>query len=197
MSTLPPASASPVTQVGGKYLTVILNDATYGLAVLKVREIIRMPPITPVPRAPAHVIGVFNLRGRIVPVIDLRLKLARDASFGEQTCIVVTQVKLPTSQQIQMGLIVDRVEDVVNLAAAEIGPPPDCGGKVDSRHVLGMAKIRGQMMTLLDIDQVIAPDATERMASGFRSVATGSPRPSILDGQASGWDLPSPEMKNP
>src|SRR3954470_21803863 len=125
--------------LAGKYLTVALDNEAYGIAVLKVREIIRMQKITPVPQMPAFVKGVINLRGRVIPVVDLRVKFGLKAEFTERTCIVVVQVKLPSEQVVQMGLIVDSVEEVVTLNKSEIEPTPDFGTKLNTEYILGMA----------------------------------------------------------
>jgi purine-binding chemotaxis protein CheW len=154
-------AAAPTTAtsaIAGKYLTVVLENEAYGIAVLKVREIMRLQKITPVPQMPAFVKGVINLRGRVIPVVDLRVKFGLKAEFAERTCIVVVQVKLPSEQLVQMGLIVDSVEEVVTLTAAEIEPTPDFGTKVNTDYLLGMAKVKGQVKTLLDIDRVVAPE---------------------------------------
>jgi purine-binding chemotaxis protein CheW len=154
------ATATPVAGAdkhAGKYLTVVLDNEAYGIAVLKVREIIRMQKITPVPQMPAFVKGVINLRGRVIPIVDLRVKFGLKAEFADRTCIVVVQVRLSTEQTVQMGLIVDSVEEVVNLPAAEIEPTPDFGARVDTTYLLGMAKVKGAVKTLLDIDRVVAP----------------------------------------
>lgn len=147
--------------IAGKYLTVVLENEAYGIAVLKVREIMRLQKITPVPQMPAFVKGVINLRGRVIPVVDLRVKFGLKAEFAERTCIVVVQVKLPSEQVVQMGLIVDSVEEVVTLTAAEIEPTPDFGTKVNTDYLLGMAKVKGQVKTLLDIDRVVAPETVK------------------------------------
>ncbi len=157
-----PAAAS--TKLAGKYLTVVLENEAYGIAVLKVREIIRMQKITPVPQMPGFVKGVINLRGRVIPVVDLRVKFGLKAEFAERTCIVVVQVKLPTEQIVQMGLIVDSVEEVVTLTNEEIEPTPDFGTKIDTSYLLGMAKVKGQVKTLLDIDRVVAPETVQAIA---------------------------------
>ena len=152
-----PATAS----LAGKYLTVVLDSEAYGIGVLKVREIIRMQKITPVPQMPTFVKGVINLRGRVIPIVDLRVKFGLKAEFAERTCIVVVQVKLPTEQTVQMGLIVDSVEEVVTLQATEIEPTPEFGAKIDTTYLLGMAKIKGAVKTLLDIDRVVAPETVQ------------------------------------
>ncbi len=155
---------SPATSsLAGKYLTVVLENEAYGIGVLKVREIIRMQKITPVPQMPAFVKGVINLRGRVIPVVDLRVKFGVKAEFAERTCIVVVQVKLQTEQTVQMGLIVDSVEEVVTLQAGEIEPTPEFGAKIDTRYLLGMAKVKGAVKTLLDIDRVVAPETVTAM----------------------------------
>jgi purine-binding chemotaxis protein CheW len=164
MSTILQAPAGATAQSAGKYLTVSLENESYGIAVLKVREIIRMQKITPVPQMPEFVRGVLNLRGRVIPVVDLRVKFGLKAEFADRTCIVVVQVKLPTGQLVQMGLIVDSVEEVVNLSGSEIEPTPDFGARIDTGYILGMAKVKGQVKTLLDIDRVVAPETVEHIA---------------------------------
>lgn len=156
-------AASATSSLAGKYLTVVLENEAYGIGVLKVREIIRMQKITPVPQMPAFVKGVINLRGRVIPVVDLRVKFGVKAEFAERTCIVVVQVKLPTDQTVQMGLIVDSVEEVVTLQAGEIEPTPEFGAKIDTAYLLGMAKVKGAVKTLLDIDRVVAPETVQAM----------------------------------
>jgi purine-binding chemotaxis protein CheW len=152
-------SESTTDNLPGKYLTVSLDDESYGIAVLKVREIIRMQKITSVPQMPEFVKGVINLRGRVIPVIDLRVKFGLKAEFAERTCIVVVQVRLSSQHNIQMGLIVDSVEEVVTLNGSDIEPTPEFGVHTDSAYLLGMAKINGKVKTLLDIDRVVAPES--------------------------------------
>jgi purine-binding chemotaxis protein CheW len=163
MSTNVIPSADATRTCTGKYLTVVLESEAYGIAVLKVREIIRHQKITPVPQLPEFVKGVINLRGRVIPVVDLRVKFGLKAAFTERTCIVVVQVKLPTEQVLHMGLIVDSVEEVVNLAASEIEPTPEFGARIDTAYLLGMAKVKGEVKMLLDIDRVIAADTVEEI----------------------------------
>jgi purine-binding chemotaxis protein CheW len=164
MSSAPATVASKAQKNAGKYLTVVLDNESYGIAVLKVREIIRLQKITPVPQMPEFVKGVINLRGRVIPIVDLRVKFGLKNEFTERTCIVVVQVKLPSEQVVQMGLIVDSVEEVVNLPAEEIEPTPEFGVRIDSSYLLGMAKVKGQVKTLLDIDRVVAPETMQSIA---------------------------------
>lgn len=159
-----PTVTTAPSSLGGKYLTVNLEGESYAIAVLKVREIIRIQKITPVPQMPEYVKGVINLRGRVVPVVDLRIKFGLKAEMADRTCIVVVQVALPQGRAVQMGLIVDSVEEVVTLNTSDIEPTPDFGTRIDTEYLLGMAKVKGQVKTLLDIDRVVAPPGSE-MAS--------------------------------
>ncbi len=149
------------TTLAGKYLTFILGGESYAIPVLKVREIIRLTNITTVPQMPACIRGVINLRGKIIPVMDLRLRFGFAAAANvEQNCIVVVQVRNPAGQATAMGLVVDAVEEVAQLATADIEETPDFGAQVDTEYILGMAKIKGVVKALLDIDKVIGGDAT-------------------------------------
>jgi purine-binding chemotaxis protein CheW len=149
-----------VEKLAGKYLTFVLEGQSYGIDVLQVREIIRRPAITAVPQMPPHVRGVINLRGKIIPVTDLRMRFGfAHADDTEQTCIVVVQVKHAEGKMEQMGLIVDGVEEVINIAVADIEETPEFGEAVDTNCILGMAKLKGAVKTLLDITRVVGSDA--------------------------------------
>lgn len=141
----------------GKFLTFKLGEESYGVAVLKIREIIRMQKITLVPQMPVYVKGVINLRGKVIPVIDMRLKFnVGNDGVTERTCIVVVQIdKRETSTTTSVGLIVDAVEEVMNITETEVEETPDLGGQFDGEYILGIAKIKGEVKTLLDIDSVI------------------------------------------
>ncbi len=158
------SSETDVDSIAGKYLTVVLDNEAYGIAVLKVREIIRMQKITPVPQMPEYVKGVINLRGRVIPVVDLRAKFGLTAVFTERTCIVVVQVDALSGKPMQMGLIVDSVEDVLNVAADMIEPAPSFGAAINTSYLLGMAKAKGEVKTLLDINRVVATDTLRSIA---------------------------------
>jgi purine-binding chemotaxis protein CheW len=148
--------------LAGKYLTFTLQNESYGIDVLKVREIIRLTTITTVPQMPSYVRGVINLRGKIIPVIDLRVRFGfDDVKNTDQTCIIVVQVKLPDGKNTHMGLIVDGVEEVINLATADIEDTPDFGGKISTHYILGMAKVKGVVKTLLDIDGALGADTIQ------------------------------------
>ena len=157
-------STVTTSTLAGKYLTIVLADEAYGLSVLKVREIIRMQKITPVPQMPAFVKGVINLRGRVIPVVDLRVKFCLKGEFTERTCIVVVQVEVSSTKALQMGLVVDSVEEVLNVTADMIEPTPEFGTIVDTSYLLGMVKSKGQVKTLLDINRVVAPETVQSLA---------------------------------
>lgn len=158
------ANTSDTSRLAGKYLTVVLDNEAYGIAVIKVREIIRLQKITPVPQMPVFVKGVINLRGRVIPVIDLRIKFGLKAELAERTCVVVVQIALEAGRNVQMGLVVDSVEEVVSLTSSEIEPTPEFGARIDTSYLLGLAKIKGVVKTLLDIERVVAPETIERLA---------------------------------
>lgn len=140
----------------GKYLTFQLANEEFGIRVLKVREIMGLLEITVVPQTPAHIKGVINLRGKVVPVIDLRIKFGLPASeYTQRTCIIVTQVQ-GESGSVLIGIIVDGVSEVLNLAASEIEDTPDFGEDIGSQYLLGMAKSKGKVKILLDIDKVLS-----------------------------------------
>ena len=152
------ASEFRAAELAGKYLTFALSAEEYGLPVLKVREIIKVMDITHVPQVAAHVLGVINLRGRVIPVIDLRRKFGFPAQdHTDRTCIIVAEVAL-ASTTVMMGVVVDSVSEVVNVAAAEIEETPDFGGQNETDYLLGLAKVKGSVKILLDLDRVLGSD---------------------------------------
>ena len=155
-----PAETAAQQRVSGKFLTFRIGPESFGIEVTKVREIMRLQPITRVPQMPPDVKGVLNLRGKIIPVMDLRLRLGIGECLDtDQTCIVVVQVARCKGNAISMGLIVDGVEEVINLAATEIEEAPNFGVTMDTAYILGMAKVKGKVKTLLVIDRVVGGDA--------------------------------------
>jgi len=137
---------------GGKFLTFFLGSEEYGLEILKVHEIIGMMDITPVPRTPEFIRGVVNLRGKIIPVVDLRLKFGMDAvDHTDETCIIVVQ-----ANGVQMGIVVDRVSEVLDISAEEVEAVPSFGTEVDTAYILGIGKTGERVKLLLDIDKVLS-----------------------------------------
>jgi purine-binding chemotaxis protein CheW len=144
----------------GKYLTFALSEEEYGLPVLKVREIIKMMSITAVPQVPGHVRGVINLRGKVIPVVDLRLKFGfASQDYTERTCIIVVEVAL-TSGAVMMGIIVDHVSEVLSITPEEIEQTPEFGEQVETSYMKGVAKVKGKVKILLDLDRVLGAEGT-------------------------------------
>ncbi len=149
---------------GGKYLTFALDDEVYGLNILKVKEIIGIMDITPVPRSPPYVKGVLNLRGKIVPVMDLRLKFGFvERPYDARTCVIVVEPADADGKSL-VGIIVDSVSEVTNIAEREIEPTPDLGGLSNLEYLEGMAKTKGKVVILLDIARVLSFDAKGELA---------------------------------
>jgi purine-binding chemotaxis protein CheW len=159
MTMTKPANDTAAAQAdarAGKYLTFQLSNEEFGIRVLKVREIMGIQEITAVPQTPSHIKGVINLRGKVVPVIDLRLKFGLAAAdYTQRTCIIVTQVQ-GESGAVLMGIVVDGVSEVLNLTGAEIEDTPDFGEEISGGYLLGMAKVKGKVKILLDIDRVLS-----------------------------------------
>ena len=144
----------------GKFLTFILAEETYGLQILKVREIIGLMDITAVPRTPDFVKGVINLRGKVIPVIDLRLKFdMAEAEQTEETCIIVVDV-----DGVEMSIVVDKVSEVLDIAGDEIEDAPSFGTSVNTDFILGIGKIGDSVKILLDIEKVIGGDNLTALA---------------------------------
>jgi purine-binding chemotaxis protein CheW len=149
-----PAKAS--ANRGGKYLTFALGKEEYGLEILKVREIIGLMDITAVPRTPAYVKGVINLRGQVITIVDLRAKFGMaEAPRTDQTCIIVVEISR-AGRKLSTGIIVDHVSEVLDIAGEKIEDPPSMGDSVDSDFILGMGKIGESVKILLDIDRVLS-----------------------------------------
>jgi len=142
----------------GKYLTFALADEEYGISILKVKEIIGMMSITTVPQTPGFVKGVINLRGKVIPVVDLRLKFGIEAAeYTERTCIIVVEID-GASGAILMGIVVDAVSEVLNITGENIEDTPTFGTKLDTEYISGMAKCEGGVKILLDIDRVLSDE---------------------------------------
>ena len=142
----------------GKYLTFTLADEEYGIGILKIREIIGMMSITSVPQTPPFVKGVINLRGKVIPVVDLRLRFGmQEIEYTERTCIIVVEIEGQTVT-VQIGIVVDAVSEVLNIKGEDIEDTPTFGTKLDTEYILGMAKMEGSVKILLDIDRVLSAE---------------------------------------
>lgn len=151
----------------GKYLTFSLAMEEYGIGILKVKEIIGMLPVTLVPQTPAFVKGVINLRGKVIPVVDLRLRFGMEAeTYTERTCIIVVEIEKEEAR-VLIGIVVDAVSEVLNIKAEDIEDSPTFGAKLDTDYILGMAKSGGTVKILLNIDRVL----TDLDLAGAKRVA--------------------------
>lgn len=138
----------------GKYLTFSLAGEEYGIGIKKVREIIGMMTVTHIPQTPQYVKGVINLRGKVIPVVDLRLKFDMESmDYTDRTCIIVVEIA-GAGKTIAMGIIVDSVSEVINIKGGDIDDTPGFGSQLDTEYILGMAKTAGSVKILLDIDRV-------------------------------------------
>ena len=144
-----------VTGREGKYLTFTLDREEYGIGILKIKEIIGMIAITSVPQTPAYVKGVINLRGKVIPVIDFRLKFGIEAmQYNERTCIIVLEIG-SRDTSVMIGIVVDSVSEVLNIKAKDIEDAPHFGTALATDYILGMAKSDGSVKILLDIDKIL------------------------------------------
>ena len=164
------AAAISLIEKGGKYLTFRLQGEEYGLEILKVREIIGLMDVTSVPQMPEYVAGVINLRGKVIPVVDLRLKFGMPhEEFTEETCIIVVEVACEAGETL-VGIIVDTVSEVLDIRGGDIEPAPEFGASVDTQFILGMGKVEDAVKILLDIDKVLSVDDLNRI-SGAQTAA--------------------------
>jgi len=157
MSTQQDTSVATASRAG-KYLTFFLAGEEYGLEILKVSEIIGMQPITRVPRMPEFVRGVINLRGKVIPITDLRKKFGMSLDGVDDSCIIVVQMK-----GVQTGIVVDRVSEVVAIVEADIEDAPTFGAGIHTEFLLGIGKAGGRVKLLLDIDKVLATSELEAL----------------------------------
>lgn len=160
--------------VAEKFLTFSLSNEVYGISILKVQEIVGMLPVTRVPKMPAYMRGVVNLRGRIIPVIDLSRRFGLSAAEDtDVTCIIVVQAAAAAGP-VTVGLIVDEVREVVDIVGDQIEPVPDLGVAIDSSLIQGMGKLEQQVVMLLDIDRVLTADEFETIECAAAPAAEGA-----------------------
>jgi purine-binding chemotaxis protein CheW len=145
-------TGSDAAQAGREYLSFVLGDAQYCIDILKVQEIRTYETPTRIANAPAFIKGVMNLRGNIVPIIDLRVKFGlAEPRYDSQTVVIVLNVAKRT-----IGVVVDGVSDVIVVPAADIKPPPELGGALDMQYLQGLATVAGQMLILIDIERLMS-----------------------------------------
>jgi len=147
-----------MTEREGKYLTFTLAEEEYGIGILKIKEIIGMMPVTSVPQTPEFVKGVINLRGKVIPVMDLRLRFGMHTiDYTERTCIIVVEIE-GGDGTVQIGIVVDSVSEVLNIKGEDIEDTPTFGSRLNTDYILGMAKVDRNVKILLDIDRVLSEE---------------------------------------
>jgi purine-binding chemotaxis protein CheW len=166
LATAPAGSAPPkADQRAGKYLTFHLGNEEFAIQVLRVREIMGIQEITAVPQTPSYVKGVINLRGKVIPVVDLRLKFGLpELEYTPRTCIIVVQIESDAGK-LMIGVIVDAVSEVLTLQPGDIEDTPDFGNGVATPYLLGMDKIKGKVKILLDINMVLSSQDLQALPS--------------------------------
>ncbi len=151
------STRNDITDREGKFLTFELGEEEYGVEILTVREIIGVMSITTVPQTPAYMKGVINLRGKVIPVIDLRLKFSMsEAEHTQETCVIVVEV-----QNALIGIVVDSVSEVLEIKSEEIEAAPSFGQAIDTKFILGLGKAKGKIIILLGIEKVLSSEELE------------------------------------
>ena len=151
-------------ELEGKYLTFRLAEEEYGIPILTVVEIIKMMEVTPVPRTPSYVRGVINLRGRVIPVVELREKFGMPTTADtSETCIIVVKVH-SVDGDLEMGIIIDTVSEVLDIAGRQIEPPPQFGAACETDFILGMAKAGTSVKILIDINRILGGEEIAALA---------------------------------
>jgi len=147
--------------LGGKYLTFFLGREEYGIQILTVREIIGLIPVTTVPRTPAFMRGIINLRGKVIPVVDLRSKFdMASVEDTEETCIIVVQ-----TGGLQLGMVVDKVSEVLDIPNREVVEAPSLGNEIDTEFILGIGKCEGRVTLLLNLETIFPPSELELVSA--------------------------------
>jgi purine-binding chemotaxis protein CheW len=153
-------TATQAGAVANQMLTFTLGEETYGVDILRVQEIRGWSPVTRIPQSPLHVLGVLNLRGSIVPIVDLRMRFnLQRAEYTPLTVIIVLSVESAAGRR-DFGVVVDGVSDVMDVANSDIKPAPELGTQVNMEFIRGLAAVSGRMVMLLDIDHLIGGDVT-------------------------------------
>ncbi len=159
------AEKTQKSTLDGKFLTFVLSDEEYGIEILKVREIIGLMDITTVPQTPDYMKGVINLRGKVIPVIDLRLKFSmQEEEHTQETCVIVVEVN-----STSIGIIVDSVSEVADINGGDIEDAPKFSQGIDTSFIIGLGKVKEKIIIMLDIDAVLSSEELEMVADAAGS----------------------------
>lgn len=145
------------------FLAFYLNEKNYAFPILKVNEVIVLPEITPMPKMPAYMKGVINLRGKIIPIIDLKLALnMNEVEYNKQTCVIIVKMQMCNAEKL-VGFVVDCVSEVFEISAIDIENPPNYGEKLNDDYLRGIGKVKGKIVMLLDIDKILYKENPEEL----------------------------------
>ncbi len=157
----------------GQFLTFLLDGEMFAIGILSIKEIIEHGQLTKVPMMPEFIRGVINLRGQVVPVVDLLVRFGRDSAVvGKRTCIVIIEVETE-GERHDIGVVVDAVSEVLAIPAGEIEPPPSFGAKIRADFIHGMGKVNGKFVIILSVDKVLSVDELALLATGVDGLADG------------------------
>jgi purine-binding chemotaxis protein CheW len=174
------AEAAPANQEPTQYLTFMLASEVFAIGILAIKEIIEYRGVTEVPMMPACVRGVINLRGAVVPVMDLLSRFGRPSSqITKRTCIVIVEIAAGDERQV-IGVVVDAVNEVLDIEPADIEPPPDFGARIRSDFIQGMGKVRGKFVILLDVSNVLAIDEIAQVGGTVDAARSDKPTAGAL-----------------
>lgn len=161
----PVREVTPAVAEQNQYLTFLLGDEMFAIGILSIREIIEYGFVTDVPMTPPFIRGVLNLRGAVVPVVDLALRFGRSARENtKRTCIVIVEIESPKGPQ-EMGVVVDAVSEVLEIPSTDVEPPPEFGGRIRNDFIRGMGKIEGKFVIVLDLNRVLSVEEVAVVAS--------------------------------
>ena len=168
-------SSAPVVQAAThdqeQYLTFLLGGATFGIEILSIKEIIEYGQLTAVPMMPPFIRGVINLRGAVVPVVDLQARFGRDSSpVSKRSCIVIVELAAAGDKQ-DMGIVVDQVNEVIQIPGSEIEPAPSFGAGIRTDFIAGMGKLEGRFILILRLEAVLSVEDLGRLAPGSEDAA--------------------------
>lgn len=174
-TNLPVAAGTAAAEEEQQYLTFLLNGEMFAIGILHIKEIIEFGSLTEVPLMPAFIRGVINLRGSVVPVIDLSARFGRSRTeVSRRTCIVIIEVN-GADQMQDVGVMVDSVSEVLEIARAEIEPPPSFGAQIRVDFIRGMGKVNGKFVILLDVDKVLSVDELSMLGQTAVTTQAGTP----------------------
>jgi len=164
-SAAPAAIAAAPAAHPTQFLTFVLGDEVFAIGILAIKEIIEYSSLTPVPMMPRYVRGVINLRGAVVPVVDLQARFGREPrAVSKRTCVVIIEIAAAEQRQV-VGVVVDAVNEVLDIPESDIEPAPSFGTRIRTDFIRGMGKVRGRFVVLLDVDQVLSLDETEMLVA--------------------------------